>query len=60
MRPIDFVVHDGEYSPSAPVADLAEALMEPIEINGSEGEYEILSYYMARGKMILDIQRKND
>jgi len=58
MRPIDFVVHDGE-GQSMPPYDLADALMRPIKINGFDGEYEILSYYLSKGKMILDIQKKD-
>ncbi len=58
MTPIDFVVHKGGSSPNQGVLYVAEAMREDVVITAEDGEYEVLSYYMANGRMCLDIQRK--
>ena len=58
MKPIDFVIFDGDSSPNDPIYEVAEAMNKPIEINGMDGEYEILSYYLHDGAMNLDIRKK--
>jgi len=50
MRPIDFVVFDGDSSPNVPAYKVAEAMMLPITVRGAGGDFVILSYYNARAK----------
>ena len=58
MRPIDFVLFDGDSSPNMPVREVAEAMTREVRVFGYDGEYEILSYYFDDGQMILDVQKK--
>jgi hypothetical protein len=61
MRPIDFVVFDGDSSPNDPAYKVAEAMMKPITVRGVSGEFVILSYYMDdSGNMVLDIEPRED
>lgn len=57
MRPIDFVVFDGDSSPNTPAHEIADAMMKPIEIYGPDGKYQILSYYYSGGCLVLDVER---
>jgi len=57
MKPIDFVLFDGDSSPNTPICEVAEAMNKPIRINGMDCEYEILSYYLGEdGRFTLDIE----
>ena len=57
MRPIDFVVFDGDSSPNVPAYKVAEAMMLPITVRGAGGDFVILSYYMDKsGGMVLDVE----
>lgn len=60
MKPIDFVVFDGDSSPNTPVIHIAEAMNKSIKIFGADGEYEVLSYYYDRkeGHMVLEIGKE--
>ena len=60
MRPLDFVVFDGDSSPNLPAYKVAEAMKNPIQIFTEEGEYEVLSYYYNHEKncLVLDIGKK--
>lgn len=60
MKPIDFVVFDGDSSPNTPVLYIAEAMVENIKVVGEDGEYEVLSYYYNREewRMVLEIGKK--
>jgi len=62
MKPVDFLIFDGDSSPNMPAYKLAEALKKEIVILASDGEYEVLSYYCSNGdeggQMFLDIQKK--
>jgi len=60
MRPIDFVVVDGDSSPNTPAISIAEAIMSDLIIRGSDCEYIVLSYYYdeTEHKMVLDIEKK--
>ena len=61
MRPIDFVVFDGDSSPNAPAYRVAEAMMKPITVRGAGGDFVILSYYMDdEGCMVLDVEPRED
>ena len=61
MRPIDFVLFDGDSSPNIPAHEVFIALQRPIKIFGdSHTEYEVLSYYLHEGFMYLDIERKGE
>ena len=63
MKPVEFIIFDGGSSPNLPAHELAKALNKDIVILGSDGEYEILSYYTSNyedgGQMFLDIQKKS-
>ena len=57
MRPIDFVIFDGDSSPNMPAHEVAEAMLKNVLICGPEEvDYEVLSYYYYKGRMVLDIQ----
>jgi hypothetical protein len=62
MKPIDFVVFDGDSEPNIPICKVAEAMQKDIVVLGPDGEYEILSYYMSNGHeggcFFLEIQKK--
>ena len=61
MRPIDFVVFDGDSSPNVPAYKVAEAMMKPITVRGENGDFVILSYYMDKsGLMVLDVGPRED
>ena len=60
MKPIDFVVFDGDSEPNMPAYRVAEAMNNDIKIHASDGEYEILSYYYSDGYLVLDVQRKQE
>ena len=45
MRPIDFVMFDGDSSPYTPVYQIAEALNKPIVVMTPNGPLQILGYY---------------
>ncbi len=55
MKPIDFVVFDGNSSPNLPVYQLAEAMNKPLVIRSEKGEMEVLSYYFSNGRMVIDV-----
>lgn len=56
MKPIDFVLFDGDSSPNDPVYKIAEAMKKPIKICYAGGDAEVLSYYFYKGRMILEIE----
>lgn len=60
MKPIDFVVFDGDSSPNTPVEKIAKAMKKPIVILGKHAVYTILSYYYHNGRMYLDIEEKGN
>lgn len=60
MRPIDFVVFDGDSSPNTPVHAVAEAMFKPITVRGAGGDFVILSYYMKACGMVLDVEPCED
>ena len=61
MRPIDFVVFDGDSSPNIPAYQVAEAMMRPITVWGANGNLAILSYYMDdSGGMVLEVEPLED
>lgn len=61
MRPIDFVVFDGDSSPNDPAYKVAEAMMKPITVRGAKGDFVILGYYMDElGGMVLDVEPRKD
>jgi hypothetical protein len=60
MTPIDFVIFDGDSTPNQPVNQIAEAMHKPIQIYSDGKEWEVVGYYWADGRMVLDIQEKNN
>jgi len=58
MKPIEFVHYDGGSLPNGTVRSFYEAMQKDIIIRGSKHEFEVLSYYMWNGRMVLDIQKK--
>ena len=56
MRPIDFVVFDGDSTPNVPAYKVSEAMMRPIRIIGCEENLGVLSYYLDdSGIMVLEV-----
>ena len=60
MKPVEFLVFDGDSSPNTPVYQIAEAMQRDIKVFTSKGECEILSYYYDEVSkcMTLDIGEK--
>lgn len=62
MKPVDFVIHDGDSTPNMPAHIVAASMEKDIVVIGPDGEYEILSYYTSNGHeggcFILEIQKK--
>ena len=56
MRPIDFVVFDGDSIPNDPAYKVAEAMLKPITVRGPSDDFVILSYYMEETGMVLDVE----
>ena len=60
MKPIEFVVFDGGSEPNASAIDVHDAMGEDIVILSDWGkEFKVMSYYLAEGKMCLDIEELN-
>jgi len=57
MRPVDFVLFDGDSSPNTSVHEIAEALQRPLVVVTSSSPKEILSYYYDSKlkQLVLDI-----
>ena len=58
MKPIDFILFDGDSEPNQPAYQVAEALQKDIRILGVMGEYTVLSYYLYDGQMVLEIEER--
>jgi hypothetical protein len=60
MKPIDFVVFNGDSPPNTSVYLIAEEMKKLIKIVGEDGEYEALSYYFNEKtqRMTLNIRKK--
>ncbi len=62
MKPINFVVFNGDSTPNMPAHIVAAAMEKDIVVLGLDGEYEILSYYISNshegGCFFLEIQKK--
>lgn len=56
MRPIDFVIFDGDSSPNDPVYKVAEAMMKPITVLGLKENFVIRGYYLGETGMVLEIE----
>ncbi len=57
MTPIDFIVGGDHYNDT--LGEHQAALTQPISLQGPDGEYEVLSYYMGSdARYVLDIQKK--
>jgi hypothetical protein len=60
MRPIDFVLFNGDSSPNQPVCQIAEAMEKPIKIFNYQKEFVVYSYYFDDGQMILEVKEINN
>jgi len=60
MRPIDFVVYEGDSAPNTPVYEIAEAMMQDIIVHGPTGEFVVYGYYYDEKdkRMVLDVLPK--
>lgn len=58
MKPIEFVVFNGDSSPNTPVYKVAEAMNVDIVIRSADCRYEVLSYYFDGRTMVLDIGKQ--
>ena len=56
MKPIDFILFDGDSEPNQPVYRVAEAMQKDIRIISATSDYRVLSYYYHDGQMVLDIE----
>lgn len=62
MRPIDFVLYDGDSAPNTPVYLIHEAVTNPLKIFHPAGEFVVVGYYYSEHRkcMVLDIELKAD
>ena len=60
MKPIDFILFDGDSEPNQPVYRVAEAMQKDIRILGATGDYRVLSYYYHEGQMVLEIEETEE
>lgn len=62
MKPIDFVVYEGDSEPNTPVYEIAEAMMQDIIVHGPTGEFVVYGYYYdeEEKRMVLEIKKKVD
>jgi hypothetical protein len=56
MKPIDFILFDGDSAPNQPVYQVTEAMQRDIRILGATCDYQVLSYYYHEGQMVLEIE----
>lgn len=57
MRPVEFMLFDGDSSPNTPVRDVWEAQQREMVISSGDGKtWNVLSYYYHCGRMYLDIE----
>ena len=56
MKPIDFVLFDGDSEPNQPVYRVTEAMQRDIRILGAKSDYRVYSYYYREGQMVLEIE----
>ena len=60
MKPIDFILFDGDSEPNQPVYRVAEAMQKDIRILGATGDYRVRGYYFHDGQMVLEIEEEHD
>lgn len=60
MRPIDFVLYDGDSAPNTPVHLIRDAVTKPLRIFGPTGEFVAVGYYYDEQDecMVLDIKKR--
>ena len=60
MRPVDFVLYDGDSAPNTPVYLIREAVTKTLKIFGPTGEFVAVGYhYDKEGEcMVLDVKLK--
>lgn len=57
MRPVEFMLFDGDSAPNTPVRDVFEAMQREMVISSEDGKtWNVLSYYYHSGRMYLDIE----
>lgn len=56
MKPIDFILFDGDSEPNQPVYRVAEAMQKDIRIISATSDYRVRGYYLHEGQMVLDIE----
>lgn len=56
MKPIDFILFDGDSEPNQPVYRVAEAMQKDIRIISVTSDYRVRGYYLHEGQMVLDIE----
>ena len=60
MKPIDFILFDGDSEPNQPVYRVAEAMQKDIRIISATSDYRVRGYYLHEGQMVLDIEETPD
>lgn len=62
MKPIDFVVYEGDSEPNTPVYEIAEAMMQDIKITGGDVDFVVHGYYYdeEEKRMVLEITEDVD
>ena len=56
MKPIDFILFDGDSEPNQPVYRVAEAMQKDIRIISVTSDYRVRGYYCHDGQMVLEIE----
>ena len=60
MKPIDFILFDGDSEPNQPVYRVAEAMQRDIRIISATSDYRVRGYYFHDGQMVLEIEESMD
>ena len=59
MKPIDFVLFEGDSNPNQPVCEIAEAMGNNIKIVTADKEFVVYGYYWDDYQMVLELKEKN-
>jgi hypothetical protein len=60
MRPVEFMLFDGDSSPNTPVRDVWEAQQKEMHISCGYKTLDVVSYYYHNGRMYLELEESNN
>ena len=62
MKPIDFVLYDGDSAPNTPIHLIRDAMTKPLIISDGVGEFVVHGYYYDEEDkcMVLEIKERTE